>query len=102
MIEIIFLTSAGIDNTNPKLISLFPSTIKPDMGQKSKNAGKKASKVCYKHATHKSVKHNGTSRGSKAVPRADLALFGMAACWGQKNGSIQGMMTVKRIPVPEE
>ena len=29
------------------------------MGQKSKNAGKKASKVCDKAATSKSVKHNG-------------------------------------------
>jgi hypothetical protein len=33
------------------------------MGQKAKNSGKKASKVCDKAANGKSVKHNGKKGG---------------------------------------
>ena len=38
------------------------------MGQKAKNSGKKASKVCDKAATAKSVKHNGAKGGLTVVP----------------------------------
>ena len=38
------------------------------MGQKAKNSGKKASKVCDKAANGKSVKHNGKKGGLTVVP----------------------------------